>query len=62
MPASLKSARPELRRRFGDLIVRLDASFSSEQRDQLIHRLTKLRDDYKALQRKRPAQVAPVGC
>jgi hypothetical protein len=62
MPASLKSARPELRRRFGDLIVRLDASFSSEQRDQLIHRLTKLRDDFKALQRKRPAQVAPVGC
>jgi hypothetical protein len=62
MPASLQSARPELRRRFGDLIVRLDASFSSEQRDQLIRRLTRLRDDFKALQRKRPAQVAPVGC
>jgi hypothetical protein len=62
MPASLKSARPELRRRFGDLIVRLDGSFSSDQRDKLIQRLTRLRDDFKALQRTRPGRMAPVGC
>lgn len=62
MPAALTQARPELRRRFGDLIVRLDASFTDAQRERLIQRLTKLRDDFKALQRKRPARLAPVDC
>ncbi len=62
MPADLKRARPELRRSFADLIVRLDASFSAAQRERLIQRLTRLRDDFKALQRSRPAKLAPVDC
>jgi hypothetical protein len=60
MPASLHGAQSELRKGLTDLLVRLDASLSKEQRRKLIDRLVRLRSDFMALQR--DARMAPVGC
>jgi hypothetical protein len=60
MPASLRRSRDQLQSGVVELFVRLDASFSAEQRRQLIDRLSRLRSDFMALQRK--PRMAPVSC
>jgi hypothetical protein len=60
IPASLRSSRDRLRQGLADLVVRLDATLSDEQRRNLIDRLTRLRGDFMALQTR--ARMAPVGC
>lgn len=60
MPASLAQAGQGVRDGLVDLFVRLDASFSPEQKAQFQRRLRGLRDDFLALQ-SRP-QLASLGC
>jgi hypothetical protein len=60
MPSSLKQARGALRQAFTQLLVRLDPTFSAEQRARLVGRLTMLRDDFMTLQQ-RP-RMAPREC
>ena len=60
MPASLRLAQAELRKGFTDLLVRLDASLTKEQRRHFIERLVRLRSDFMALQHNE--RMAPVGC
>jgi len=60
LPSSLRRAQPELRRGVSDLLVRLDPTLDVAQRRHFIDRLTKLRDDFMALQ-KHPHMV-PTGC
>jgi hypothetical protein len=60
LPATLETARGQLQNGIIDLFVRLDDSFSSAQRKQLVRRLTRLRDDFKALQRN--PSLAPTPC
>jgi hypothetical protein len=60
MPAGLRRSRDQLQNGVIELFVRLDASFSAEQRQQLVGRLTRLRNDFMALQRK--PRMAPVSC
>jgi hypothetical protein len=60
MPASLQRARQDLRQGFTELLVRLDASLDEDQRRKFINRLTRLRSDFMALQR-RP-RMAAVDC
>jgi len=60
LPASLRQAKGELRRGWTDLLVRLGPTFTPAQREQLEQRLTKLRDDFMALQHH--PRMAPTGC
>lgn len=60
MPASLAQASQGIRDALGDLVVRLDASLSPEQKARFQQRLRGLRDDFLALQ-SRP-QLAGLDC
>jgi hypothetical protein len=57
LPPDLRQAHLGMRHSIGVLFVRLDASFSHEQRAHLIKRLRDLRDDFMSLQ-KRPRMAA----
>jgi uncharacterized lipoprotein YmbA len=60
MPPSLRQARGALRQGWTDLVLRLDPTFSAEQRARLVERLTMLRDDFLSLQRS--PRKAATGC
>lgn len=60
LPPGLRQARVEMRNRIAELFVRLDASFSPEQRAHLAKRLRNLRDDFMSLQRN--PQMVTTGC
>ncbi len=60
LPPTLRNAHRSLRRGLTDLMVRLDPTLTPAQRQRLIQRLTALRDDFMALQ-KRP-RMAPTAC
>jgi hypothetical protein len=60
MPTSLKQARGALRQAFAQLLLRLDPTFTPEQRARLVGRLTMLRDDFMTLQQS--PRMAPRGC
>jgi len=60
LPPKLREARTEIRRQVVQLFVRLDGSFSAEQRAHFEDRLAGLRDDFMDLQ-KRP-RMAAIKC
>jgi len=60
MPASLREARGALRQGWTDLILRLQPTFSPDQRSRLEQRLSRLRNDFMALQHQ--PRMAPTGC
>ena len=60
LPPELQQARLEMRRRIVDLFVRMDASFSPEQRGHFAGRLRDLRDDFMSLQPH--PHMAPTAC
>jgi hypothetical protein len=60
MPPALERSQMELRSGITDLLVRLDDTFSDEQRRRFIDRLTGLRRDFLRLQR--DPRMAPVAC
>jgi hypothetical protein len=51
LPASLHGAYEQLRDRISELFIRMDATFSAEQRAHFANRLAGLRDDFLSLQR-----------
>jgi hypothetical protein len=60
MPSSLKQSRGAIRQAFAQLLLRLDPTFTPEQRARLVGRLTMLRDDFMTLQQS--PRMAPRGC
>ncbi|MBK1701500.1 hypothetical protein CKO41_03595 [Thiococcus pfennigii] len=60
LPPDLRRIREEVRTGIGELLVRLDATFSAEQRTHFTQRLKALRDDFMTLQRQ--PRLAPVHC
>jgi hypothetical protein len=60
LPARLRRARTEIEGRITELIVRLDRSFTSEQRSRFAEKLAGLRDDFMSLQRH--PRMASVKC
>ncbi len=60
MPTALNRSRERLQTGIVELFVRMDPSFSDEQRRRLVKRLTYLRRDFMALQRK--PRMVPVPC
>jgi len=60
MPSSLRQSRGAIRKAFAQLLLRLDPTFTPEQRARLVGRLTMLRDDFMTLQQS--PRMAPRGC
>lgn len=60
MPEELEQALPALRQAFAKLLLQLQATFDEGQRDKLLGRLERLRDDFLILQ-SRPRMI-PVDC
>jgi len=60
LPAGLRTARKQMRDRISELFIRLDATFSAEQRTHFVDRLADLRDDFMSLQRQ--PRMASVRC
>jgi hypothetical protein len=60
LPARLDRAKKEIEDRIMELIVRLDRSFSPEQRSRFAEKLVGLRDDFMSLQRQ--PRMASVKC
>lgn len=60
LPPELRRIREAIRAGIGELLVRLDTSFTDEQRNHLTQRLKSLRDDFMKLQPQ--PHLAPVRC
>jgi hypothetical protein len=60
LPARLDRAKKEIEDRIMELIVRLDRSFTPEQRSRFAEKLAALRDDFMSLQRQ--PRMASVLC
>lgn len=61
LPSSLAEAQPALRAAFADLLLRLQPTLSSDQRERFLGRLEGLRRDFLRLQRSPRLQPLPCG-
>jgi hypothetical protein len=59
LPKDLRRARSLIREQIVELLVRMDASFSEQQRSHFARRIASIRDDFMSLQR-RPKMAATV--
>lgn len=60
MPTELERALPALRQAFTELLLQLQPTFDEAQRDKLLGRLERLRDDFLRLQSR--SRMVPVNC